>query len=79
MPPPMGRVRQRFDVDVMRHAAAESDLHPVNVGEEWAVKGAAPRKRDDVTHMNPELIQIAPHAVSSVNRCHAGRLSKIQV
>jgi hypothetical protein len=55
--PGSGRSAHGLDEDVTSDAAAERDLHPVDLHEERAAKSAAPGQADDVTRVDAEVIQ----------------------
>ena len=79
MSPPMARLRQRLDVNVSCDTVSEGNLHPLDIDEQRAVKGTSPYKRDDVSHVDPQLIEVAPHAVPAFDFRNACRLSEAQV
>jgi hypothetical protein len=66
-----GRSSQRLDEDVTSNAAAERDLHPVDLHEERPAKRAASGQADDVTRVDAEVVQSLSQTLSRSDVEHA--------
>jgi hypothetical protein len=67
VPPAAGRSVYRLNDDVLRDAASERNLHPVDPHEERAAKRATAGDADRVARMDAEMIQSPTRVLSASN------------
>jgi hypothetical protein len=62
-----------------RNATSEGDLHPVHGDEQGAMEGTSTSWEQDISHVNPQLVEIAPHAVAAFDTDDAGRSAESEL